>query len=124
MTDERFPARCRLRRASEFRRVFERRQSVSDDVLIVYACENDLPYSRLGLSVSRKVGGAVVRNRWKRVLRDVFRRSRCELPPGLDLVVIPRRREMVDRQFVARSLPALACRVARRLARHPDGNRS
>ena len=50
-----------LRRPADFRRVYERRRSAADDLLIVYACENGLPYLRLGLSVSRKMGGAVER---------------------------------------------------------------
>lgn len=46
---------------------------------------------RLGLTVSRRVGNAVVRNRLKRRVREWFRRARAELEPGLDLVVIARR---------------------------------
>jgi ribonuclease P protein component len=118
MIDERFPAQYRLRRGSEFRQVFASRQSVSDEVLIVFGRRNELPYSRLGLSVSRKLGGAVVRNRWKRRLRDVFRRTRVRLPQGLDFVVIPRRGPLADHATVARSLPALARRVARRADRN------
>ena len=80
----------RLRLPSEFRRVYERRRSVSDNWLIVYACENNLPHLRLGLSVSRKVGGATQRNRLRRLYREAFRLTRHEMPAGLDLVLIPR----------------------------------
>src|SRR5437773_3779332 len=79
-----------LRRPGDFRRVYERRRSASDGWLIVYACENGLPYLRLGRSVSRKVGPAVVRNRLRRLYREAFRLSRHELPVGLDLILIPR----------------------------------
>ena len=51
----RFEKREHLRRGTEFRRVYDRRRSSSDEWLIVFACENDLPYLRLGLSVSKKV---------------------------------------------------------------------
>jgi ribonuclease P protein component len=44
----------------------------------------------LGLSVSRKVGGAVARNRWKRRLRETFRQSQHDLPAGFDWIAIPR----------------------------------
>ena len=115
MTDETFPAEYRLRHPAEFRRVFDRRRSVSDDKLIVYACENLQAHSRLGLSVSRKVGGAVARNRWKRLIREAFRRSRGQLPGGLDFVVIPRRRRNVDGEMVQDSLRVLAKRVAGRI---------
>lgn len=56
--------------------------------MLVYAGKNELPYARLGLSVSRRVGGAVERNRWKRLAREVFRRHRARLPVGVDLVVV------------------------------------
>ena len=45
--------------------------------------------TRLGLAVSRRAGNAVVRNRIKRVLREAFRLDREDLPPGLDVIVIP-----------------------------------
>src|SRR5229473_2898749 len=80
-----------LRRPADFKRVYDRRRSASDDWLIVYACPNGLPHLRLGLSVSRKVGPAVLRNRLRRLYREAFRLSRHEMPVGLDLVVIPRK---------------------------------
>ncbi len=49
-----------------------------------------MPHPRLGISISRKVGVAVVRNRWKRLLREAFRQTAMTLPPGIDLVVVPR----------------------------------
>ncbi|NDH95806.1 MAG: ribonuclease P protein component, partial [Planctomycetia bacterium] len=59
--------------------------------LVLYGLRrHDSTVSRLGLSVSRRVGHAVVRNRWKRRLRDVFRRLRERLPAGLDIVVVVR----------------------------------
>src|SRR5258708_31170817 len=87
----RFRKHEHLRRPKDFRRVYDRRRSVSDGWLIVYACENGLPYCRLGLSVSRKVGKAHHRNRLRRLYREAFRLSRPEMPAGLDLILIPRR---------------------------------
>ncbi len=81
MASERFPARFRLRKTSEFQRVYRKRCSSADGTLIVYVLANDVGHARLGLSVSRKVGGAVVRNRWKRLLREAFRRSAQNCPP-------------------------------------------
>ena len=57
---------------------------------MVYGGLNGLPYPRLGMSTSRKLGNAVLRNRWRRLLREAFRLSCPQLPPGVDLIVIPR----------------------------------
>ena len=106
-----------LRRPGDFRRVYERRRSASDHLLIVYACPNGLPFLRLGLSVSRKVGPAVHRNRLRRLYREAFRLTRPEMPGGLDLVLIPRRPEPPSLAELKQSLPRLVNQLARRLAR-------
>lgn len=106
-----------LRRPGDFRRVYERRRSASDDYLIVYGCENSLPHLRLGLSVSRKVGPATHRNRLRRLYREAFRLTRSEMPTGLDLVLIPRRPDEPPLEELKRSLPRLVGQVARKLAR-------
>ena len=106
-----------LRRRSDFRRVYERRCSASDGWLIVYGCANGLPYTRLGLSVSRKVGPAVHRNRLRRLYREAFRLSRAELPVGVDLILIPRSPKEPPLDALKRSLPRLAGQIARSLAR-------
>jgi len=114
---ERHGARYRLRRLADFQRVYDRRRSASDAQLLAFGCENGLDYPRLGVSVSRKVGGAVVRNRWKRRLRDAFRTTRSELPRGIDLVLIPRAATEPDFAALQQSLVALAARVAAKIAR-------
>ena len=90
-SSERFPKEHRLRKISGFIRVYQYRCSVSDRLLILYGRQNEAGISRLGLSVSRKVGNAVMRNRWKRLLREAFRLSNQKLPVAIDLVVIPKR---------------------------------
>jgi ribonuclease P protein component len=119
MADQRFPARFRIRRNGDFRRAYRRRVSAGDERLLVFGFPNGFPYPRLGLSVSRKVGGAVYRNRWKRVLREAFRRSRKAIPGGLDLVVIPRQTAAPEFQQVTQSLTCLAQRLARKLIAKP-----
>jgi ribonuclease P protein component len=114
MPDQRFPKSHRLRSPADFRRVFERRRSASNGRLTVFGCENDLGHTRLGLSVSRKVGGSVVRNRWKRMLREAFRISRERLP-AVDLVIIAKDATPPELPWLLEELPRLADQVARRL---------
>jgi ribonuclease P protein component len=115
MPDFRFTKAQRLLKSADFDHVFARRRSQADRMLIVYACENDVGAPRLGLVVSRKVGGAVVRNRWKRCLRDAFRLAQHELPCGLDLVVMPKPGATPTMPAVRQSLFDLAGRLARQL---------
>jgi ribonuclease P protein component len=58
---------------------------------VLFARPNQLEYNRLGLTVSRKVGCAVIRNRIKRLFREVFRRSATDIPCHFDFVVRARR---------------------------------
>jgi ribonuclease P protein component len=115
MSDQRFPAEYRVRRQADFDRVFNAKVYAADETLVMTACANGLPYSRLGVAVSRKVGNAVVRNRWKRRLREAFRSCREQLPPGIDYVLRPRRGAEPDFAAIRRSLPQLARRVAKQI---------
>jgi len=111
-----FPRAEHLRRPVDFKRVYERRRSVSDDWLIVYACENQLPHLRLGLSVSRKVGPAVHRNKLRRLYKEAFRLTRSAMPAGLDLVLIPRKKDIPTLDALKTALPRLVNQVARKLS--------
>jgi ribonuclease P protein component len=106
-----------LRRPVDFKRVYDRRRSVSNEAIIVYACPNGLEHNRLGLSVSRKVGGAVKRNRLRRLYREAYRLTRHQMPTGLDLVLIPRSPEEPALANLLEGLPKLVNQVARKLAR-------
>lgn len=85
--------RARITRSGDFDAVYRRGRSAANRHLVVYAfAREDTPAApaRLGLSVSRKVGGAVERNRVKRVLRERFAEIADTLPRGTDVVVIAR----------------------------------
>jgi ribonuclease P protein component len=113
--DFRFRRKLHLRTQADFDRVYASKVYAADDMLVLNACASELPHPRLGLSVSRKVGKAVVRNRWKRLIRESFRLSQHLLPAGIDLVVRPQRDAEPELAAISRSLPALAQRVARRI---------
>jgi ribonuclease P protein component len=84
-------SRARLSRSAEFERVYRQGRSTANRHLVLYAFPNPSTQTpRLGLSVSRKVGGAVQRNRVKRLLREAFARQEPGLSPGQDLVVVAR----------------------------------
>jgi ribonuclease P protein component len=112
-----FPKTVRLLKSDQFDRVFAQKCSASDAKLIVYAAANDVEHSRLGLVVSRKVGNAVARNRWKRLIREAFRLMRAELPTGVDLVVLPKTGAEPELEALQNSLTQLARKTAKRLRR-------
>jgi ribonuclease P protein component len=106
-----------MKSSRDFAKVFEKRLRAADGCLLVYAVENTLGRTRFGLSVSRKVGGAVVRTSVKRLLREAFRLSQHDLPSGLDLVLSPQREAAGAAQLAdyQKSLIELTRRLARRL---------
>jgi ribonuclease P protein component len=116
MRDQRLPRERRIGDARDFQLVYDSSCYASDQVLVMNGRWNGLPETRLGLSVSRKVGNAVVRNRWKRRIREAFRLERLQLPAGLDLVIRPRRGAELSFAAIRRSLPRLARQLASRLA--------
>ena len=87
------PRRRRLARSAEFERVYRHGRSKANRFLVLYAFpreEGSDDGPRLGLSVSRRVGGAVDRTRVKRVLREAFWQEAERLPEGADYVVVAR----------------------------------
>ena len=120
------PRRGRLSRSAEFERVYRQGRSKANRFLVLYAfprgdgagAAGDGP--RLGLSVSRKVGGAVERNRVKRLLREAFRLQKGLFPPGLDIVLVSKTE--AARLTHAQALAEVAL-ISRRIHRsHPTRN--
>lgn len=115
MTGERFPKELRLCGREEFAAVFDQGLVEADRTLVVHAIRNARLHSRIGLSVSKKVGNSPTRNYWKRCIREAFRRQRTVLPTGIDIIVRPRRDARADARSIAESLYRLLKRIDRRL---------
>lgn len=117
--DRGLPRGRRLLRPGDFARVYAGRRTAAAGPLVLYAAmREDDGETRLGLSVSRRIGNAVVRNRWKRRLREAFRIVRPRLPAGQDYVVVVRSGEpptgAAGARRIEESLVLLATRAAGR----------
>lgn len=88
---------CSLKLNHIFRRLYHS-QGVADGYLVLYARRNRLAFNRVGITVSKKLGHAVVRNRVRRRLREVYRLHEERFRPGWDIVVVARSR-CVDAEF-------------------------
>ena len=82
----------RIKKSGEFQEVFQRGKSFANRQFIIYKLEKEnQDHFRIGISVSKKIGKAVTRNRVKRLVREVFKELKNELPPNADFVIIARK---------------------------------
>jgi len=114
----RYGPRRRLRTAAEFDAVFKRGARLPGRLFLLVVAQNRVRIDRLGLAVSRRIGGAVSRNRARRLLRESFRRLPASAGAGVDVVVVAHRdlvscgQAEVDRELRER---------LRRVSRGPSG---
>lgn len=113
----------RLTHARQYDAVHRAKVRKSVGPLVMHSAPNDAGRVRLGLSIGRRVGGAVVRNRLKRMLREAFRLSRDQLPTdGYDLVISARAHEPLSLEEYRRLLVELAAASDREWKRRASRN--
>ena len=115
-----FPKRNRLVTNRQFKAVLARGLRVSNGLVTLYVAENDCGYPRLGVSVGKSCGDAVVRNRLKRLLREAFRQNQGRVPADFDYLLMishgwskNRQLSAVDCQMVTDSFLALVAQAGR-----------
>jgi ribonuclease P protein component len=74
-------------RSSDYQKLYKAGRKIHSERFVLFGRENGIGCHRLGITVSRKIGNAVIRNRIKRLFREIFRRSYGEIPGQLDLVI-------------------------------------
>jgi len=85
-----FPKHERLQRGFQFRRVYEHGRKVEGKLAVVYVLEAAPEDRAVGVVTSRRIGGAVVRNRARRLLRETYRLNKSKLKPNLQIVMVAR----------------------------------
>ncbi len=121
--DQRFSLRKHRLGRKDFERAFSQGGRARGALLDVIVVENGLPYSRLGLSVGKRVSKhAVRRNRVRRLFREAFRLSRAELPAGVDVVMIAAAKGTAPTLAALRAELAVLCKRARARVRGRRAN--
>ncbi len=119
--NKRFRPSEHIRRRVDFEQTYETGARVSGRFMTIFTRPSKQAAARLGIAATRKIGGAVIRNRAKRLVRELFRHQKP--PAGLDIVVVPRREILdapytsLEREFSALLERALAPEGERRPAR-------
>jgi ribonuclease P protein component len=85
-----FPREARLVRRGDFDAVYRSGKRRSSSHFTAFFRANQLPVSRFGFSIKKALGGAVVRNRIRRRIREIVRCHRMEIPTGWDIVIHPK----------------------------------
>jgi ribonuclease P protein component len=101
------PKSGRLAGNKEFQTVLARKLCFKNELLTLYVAENKHGRPRLGISVGRSLGNSVQRNRFKRLVREVYRQSKEQIPAGFDYILMPSKKLRLDLKTGTLSLEQL-----------------
>jgi ribonuclease P protein component len=107
----------RVTRGEDITRILRQGSCAADGTLVVFAIAVDdaTPrLARLGVTIPKKTGNAVIRNRWKRLIRESFRTQHEQIPVGFDYIVRPKKAAQPDWNEIQRSVPKLAQKAVAR----------
>ena len=122
MSNFRFTRHHRLTKRSDFDLIFQRGRVVADATLVIHGIHSETARSRIGISISKKVGNAPTRNRWKRLIREAYRLQQHQLPNHLQLVVRPKKGAKPDFHQVCKALQRLTNRLRRDVDRNLESS--
>ncbi len=107
----------RVVKSSDFERIIRKGSCAADGALVVFAAAGaDQSSTRLGVTIPKRTGNAVVRNRWKRLIRESFRIHKRELPAGYDFIVRPKKGATPSWEEIQKSIPKLTRKAIQRLS--------
>lgn len=107
----------RIIKSGEFTRLLRQGSCAADGVLVLFTMPaTDSSVTRLGVTIPRRVGNAVTRNRWKRLIRESFRTQQDAIPAGYDYLVRPKKGAEPTWEAIQRSVPRLAKKAVKRLS--------
>ena len=87
-----------LKKNSDFKKIYNKKKSLANRLLVMYIAENGTDTIRLGVSVSKKVGNSIVRHRLARLIREAFRLNSDKVKKGFDIIVIARA-DLKDKKY-------------------------
>jgi ribonuclease P protein component len=112
-----------IRRKADFDRVFKKGKSIVDPFFVALFVQNGLPFSRIGVSVKRKFGRATLRNRLRRLVKEVYRTGKEDFPRGYDILFIARK-DLSDlfrrREVSFFEIQRVLRRIANKIGEMPD----
>ena len=110
-----------LRRKSDFALIYNKGKSVGERYIVLFFKKNGLPYNRLAFLASKKVGGSVIRNRARRLMKESYREIKEDLADGYDIIFIARKTIRDRKKADVLSSMSAAVRKAGAIAKNKKG---